>query len=130
MDVFHGDVPTENVKIDSEQTAQTAIVLVNLEHNHDNDAKKLERLQLRAQVKQKASEDMTSRPSKSIITGLHKFADNLLESRDIRCITQLLYRKRWKVYPVLPKTGEEVHHALDSMDTASSKDEYFVLEKM
>ncbi|KAK3889292.1 hypothetical protein Pcinc_006678 [Petrolisthes cinctipes] len=97
----------------------TAIVPVQLEHNHDKDERKLERQQLRTQVKQKATDDMTARP-KLIRTELHTFSDNVLESSDLRSIAQSLYRERRKVYPVLPKTREEVH-------TSSSKfhDHYY-----
>ncbi|KAK3877376.1 hypothetical protein Pcinc_017909 [Petrolisthes cinctipes] len=85
----------------------TAIVPVQLEHNHDKDERKLERQQLRTQVKRKATDDMTARPSKLIRTELHTFSDNVLESSDLRSIAQSLYRERRKVYPVLPKTREE-----------------------
>ena len=45
---------------------------INLEHNHEQDEKKVERQQLRSQVKRKATDDLTSRPSKIIRTELHK----------------------------------------------------------
>ena len=49
---------------------------IHLEHNHEQDEKKkVERQQLRSQVKRKATDDLTSRPSKIIRTELHKFAD-------------------------------------------------------
>ena len=41
-------------------------------------------------------------------------------------IAQSLYRERRKVYPVLPKSREDVHAALDSMATLTSEDEEFV----
>ena len=41
-------------------------------------------------------------PSKIIRTELHKFADKLLGSGDVRSIAQSLYRERRKVYPILP----------------------------
>lgn len=113
------------VKTDS---TMTAIVPVQLEHNHGKDERKLERQQLRAQVKRKATDDMTSRPSKLIRTELHTFSDNVLESSDLRSVAQSLYRERRKVYPALPKTREEVHHALNSMTTTTTKGEDFILE--
>ena len=45
---------------------------INLKHNHEQDEKKVERQQLRSQVKRKATDDLTSRPSKIIRTELHK----------------------------------------------------------
>ena len=43
-----------------------------------NKMKKVERQQLRSQVKRKATDDLTSRPSKIIRTELHKLADKLI----------------------------------------------------
>ena len=79
---------------------------VNLEHNHEQDEKKVERQQqlLRSQVKRKATDDLTSRPSKIIRTVLQKFADKLIGSGDVRSIAQSLYRERQKVYPILHKS--------------------------
>ena len=99
---------------------------INLEHNHEQDEKKIERQQLRAQVKRKATDDLTSRPSKIIRNELHKFADQLMGSGDVRSIAQSLYRERRKVYPILPKSQEDVHAALESMATLTSKEEEFV----
>ena len=76
-------------------------------------------------VKRKATGDLTSRPSKIIRTELHKFTDELIGSGDVRSIAQSLYRERRKVYPILPKS-RDVHAALDSMATLTSKDEEFV----
>ena len=91
-----------------------------------NKIKKVERQQLRSQVKRKATNNLTSRPSKIIRTELHKFADKLLGSGDVRSIAQSLYCDRRKVYPILPKSREDVQAALDSMASLSSKDEEFV----
>ena len=65
---------------------------INLEHNHEQDEKKVERQQLRSQVKRKATDDLTSRPSKIIKTELQKFADKLIGSGDVRFIAPSLYR--------------------------------------
>ena len=67
---------------------------INLEHNHEQDEKKIERQQLRSQVKRKATDDLTSRPSKIIRTELHKFADKLIGLGDVRSIAQSMYRER------------------------------------
>lgn len=79
-------------------------------------------------MKRKATEDLTARPSKVIRIELQKFADNELESTDIRSIAQSLYRERRKVYPVLPKTRQELHQTLNSMTTSTTKGEDFILE--
>ena len=88
---------------------------INLKHNHEQDEKKVERQQLRSQVKRKTTDNLTSRPSKIIWTELHKFADEVIGSGDVRSIAQCLYRVRRKDYPILPKSREDVHAALDSM---------------
>lgn len=105
----------------------TAIAPVQLEHNHDKNDRKLERQQLVIQVKRKASDDTTARSSKLIRPELHKFSENQLESGDIRCIAQSIYRERRKLYYVLLTTREEVYQALKSMDTTTSKGEDFVI---
>ena len=55
------------------------------------------KVEMRSQVKRKATDDLTSRPSKLIRTELHKFADKLIGSGDVRSIAQSLYRERRKV---------------------------------
>ena len=57
----------------------SAINPINLDNNHEQDDN-VERQQLRAQVKKKATDDLTSRPSKSMRNELHKFADQLMGS--------------------------------------------------
>ena len=71
--------------------AMSTMKAINLEHNHKQDEKKkVERQQLRSQVKRKAADDLTSRPSKIIRTELHKFADKLMGSGDVCSIAQSL----------------------------------------
>ena len=55
------------------------------------------KVEMRSQVKRKATDDLTSPPSKLIRTELHKFADKLIGSGDVRSIAQSLYRERRKV---------------------------------
>ena len=77
-------------------------------------------------MKRKATDDLTSRPSKIIRNELHKFADQLMGSGDVRSIAQSLYRERRKVHPILPKFREDVQAALESMATLTSKEGEFV----
>ena len=83
--------------------------------------KKVERQQLRSQVKRKATDDVTSWPSKIIRTELYKFADKLIGSGDVCSIAQSLYHERRKVYPILPKSREDVHAALDSINVIKNR---------
>ena len=68
-----GGVRIRNRSLRTDSTS-TTLVPINMEHFHDSEEKKLGRQQLRVQVKRKATNDLTSRPSK-IISELHKFAD-------------------------------------------------------
>ena len=65
------------VKTDS---SMSMIVPINMDHTHDRNDKKECMQQLRIQVKCKATDDLTSRPSKIIRNELHKFAYQLSES--------------------------------------------------
>ena len=47
-------------------------------------------------------------------------------SGDVRSIAQSLYRERRKGYPILRKSREDVHAALESIATLTSKEEEFV----
>ena len=42
-------------------------------------------------------------------------------------LLQSLYRARRKIHPDLPKSSEDVHNAIELMDTRTSKDEEFVI---
>lgn len=106
----------------------SAIIPVNMSHNHDIDERKVERQQLRTQVKRKGADDLTARPSRVIRQELQKFEEQHLQHKDIKSIAQSLYRERRKVFPVLPKDRLGVHSALDSMNTNTNKDEDFLLE--
>ena len=73
--------------------------------------------QLRVSVKRKAGDDLTSRPSKLIRSELHKLDGHLLHSEDKRTVAQSLYRAWRKIHPGLPKSCEDVHNAIELMDT-------------
>ena len=69
---------------------------INLEHTHEQDEKHGERQQLRAQLKKKAADGLSTR------NDLHEFADQLMGSGDVRSIAQSLYRERRKLNQILP----------------------------
>ena len=62
---------------------------INLEHNHEQDEKKVER-QPNCDLKSKGKQRTISPPDlqKFIRTELHKFADKLIGSGDVRSIAQ------------------------------------------
>ena len=112
------------LKTDSQMTT---IIPVTIDHNHDNNERRTEMQQLRITVKRKADDDLTSRPSKLIRSELHKLDDHLLHSEDIRSVAESLYRARRKIHSGLPKSREDVHNAIELMDTRTSKNEEFVI---
>jgi hypothetical protein len=70
---------------------------------------------------------LSGKPSKLIRSELHKLDGHLLHSEDIRFVAQSLYRARRKIHSSLPKSREDVHNAIELMDTRKSKDEEFVI---
>lgn len=109
-------------------SSMTEITSLIQDHNHDVDSKKIVRQQLRVAVKREAPDEFTSRPSKVIRRELHRFNDELLDTRDIKNVAQSLYRERRKTYPALPKDRAEVHEVLKNIDTQTKKGENFILE--
>jgi hypothetical protein len=112
------------LKTDSQMTT---IIPVTMDHNHNNNERRTEMQQLRVSVKRKAGDDLTSRPSKLIRSELHKLDGHLLHSEDIRSVAQSLYRARRKIHSGLPKSREDVHNAIELMDTRTSENEEFVI---
>ena len=71
---------------------------------------------------------LSGKPSKLIRSELHKLDGHLLHSEDIRSVAQSLYRARRKIHSSLPTSREDVHNAIELMDTRKSKDdEEFVI---
>ena len=93
MDPYRGDVRTKKCKgrLKTDSTMTEVISSIQCEHSHEKDDKKLERQQIRALVKRKATDDLTIRFSKLIRTELQKFSGNELESTHVRSIAQSLY---------------------------------------
>ena len=65
-------------RLKTDSTMTEVIAPIQCEHSHEKDDKKLERQQIRASVKRKATDDLTIRPSKLIRTELQKFSGNEL----------------------------------------------------
>jgi uncharacterized protein YlaI len=82
------------------------------EHNHDMNERKIESKQLRVMAKQKASDDISARPSKIIRQELQKLDESNLQTKDLKNVAMAVYRERRRELPVLPKSRIEAHEAL------------------
>ena len=71
------------------------------EHNHDMNERKIESKQLRVMAKQKASDDISARPSKIIRQELQKLDECNLQTKDLKNVALAVYRERRRELPVL-----------------------------
>ena len=94
-----------------------------LDHTHEVDERKFERKQVRLSVKRKANSDVSERPSKIIRSELQKVKENNLTENDLKSLSMAIYRERRKKHPILPKSREDVHTALDGMTIETSMSE-------
>lgn len=79
-------------------------------------------------IKRKAVEDISQRPSKIINTGLREAdAEVNITTQDLDNIRKSVYRSRRSVLPILPRSLEDVHDALESSVIKTNKDEDFLL---
>ena len=77
-------------------------------YNHEVNARKTERKILRINVKRKAHEDVSARPSKVIRNELFEQGnEENLKAEDIISVRQALYREKRKRFPKLPKSREQ-----------------------
>lgn len=83
---------------------------------------------LQGGVKRKATEDLSQRPSKIINFGIKQSPGDLdITIQDIENLRKSIYRKRRSVLPSLPRSVEDVHDALDSLEYKTNKGENFLL---
>lgn len=99
-------------------------------HNHEPESeKKLQKQFVSTSVKRRATEDISSKPSKVFCGVLRELAvpNLLLDVSDKSCIKRNAYNARRKKYPILPRCVEDVHSALDSQLWKTSSGENFLL---
>ena len=70
--------------------------------------------------------DLGIRPSKIIRSEIQAVGEEALKPNDLKSISKSVYKIRRKTYPPLPKSREEVHQALSSMDIQTNKGENFL----
>lgn len=118
-------VHTCPARIRTDKDVKTVISQKNT-HTHDPDSRKLERHKLRSAAKRKATDDLSQQPAKIIKGVLKDQEEDELEYKDLKSVAKAVYRKRRKTYPPLPKTQEETHETLSTMNIQTSKFEDFL----
>ncbi|KAJ4442388.1 hypothetical protein ANN_03974 [Periplaneta americana] len=107
-------------------------ILLNTEvyHNHDKD-ETVHRQMITNAAKSKASEeDLFDRPSKLIRREICSAPQEIREkitTKDINLARRNLYRQRRKLHPRLPETTQEIHEALQVVNTESNNGEELLL---
>ena len=100
------------------------------DHSHDP-PRNTGAVQLRQACKRKASEDLTSKPSKLIKTEHYNDASlqgTCIMAEDYGRIRQAIYRERRKKYPCLPKTLSETFLKVESATFRTVSGENFVID--
>jgi hypothetical protein len=71
------------------RTESKLLISANTEHNHDTDARKVERQQIHVSVKRKANNDIAERPSKLIRSELQTGEEQHLTDNDLRYVVTI-----------------------------------------
>ena len=94
--------------------------------NMESDERKSEAQVLRVRVR-KASGDISKRPSALIRSALQTSTENNLLQLDVTNASKAIYRERRNIFPALPKSKDDVHDAVEILDTKTNKSENFVI---
>ena len=121
MATYLGGALSKRVKLGWEQSK--LLISASTEHNHDTDARKVERQQIRVSVKRKANNDIAERPSKLIRSELQTGEEQHLTDNDMKSLSLAIYRQSRKRHPTLPKCIIDVHEALSTMTVNTSRSE-------
>ena len=78
-------------------------------------------------TKQKATEDISQRPSKVIRSVLCDIQEDHLQPKNLRSTSQAMYRERRKRHPSNPKRRNDVFEALRGLSAKSSKGENLLM---
>ena len=107
--------------------AAKTVIVGNMIHSHDADARAVERKMLRAAVKRKAVESISEKPLKILRTELLGSPANSLQKQDIGLLRQAMYRQRRTLFPAVPKSRPEVFQVLSDLSVKTNKNEPFLL---
>jgi hypothetical protein len=94
--------------------------------NMESNERKFEAQVLRVCIR-KASGDISKRLSTLIRSALQTSTENNLLQLDVTNASKAIYRERHKYFPALPKSKDDVHDAVDILDTKTNKSENFVI---
>ena len=79
-------------------------------------------------MKRKAADDISTRPLKIVRSEIQRAGEDSLLEKDLKSLTLAVYRERRKEYPCLPKSRDEVHDAISSLNLETNKKELFCLD--
>lgn len=97
----------------------------NDDHNHELIRDEvLQRQCVTTVAKRKATEDICTRPNKIFFSTVNNVPDTqYLQVSDVRYVKRNIYNARRKLMPTLPKSIDEVHEVLESMEIVTNKNE-------
>ena len=98
----------------------SCIIHIKSDHNHEGDDDKLERQELRINVKPKATEDPTARPSKIIRKEFTSIDEHFLHQDDLKNVSKAIYRERRKRHRTLPTSREDLHTTISQIHPAQN----------
>jgi len=79
-------------------------------------------------AKRKATEDICTRPNKIVCSAVNNVPDAQdLQVTDIRYVKRNMYNARRKSMPALPKSIDEVHEVLESMEIVTNRNTNFFI---
>ena len=113
-----------SLKTDS---AAKTVIVGNMIHNHEVDARAVERKMLRRCVKRKAVESIAEKPLKILRTELMSTPTTNIQKQDLTLLRQAMYRERRTLFPAVPKSRKQVMKAVSDMGVRTNRDEKFLL---
>ncbi|CAI6369784.1 unnamed protein product [Macrosiphum euphorbiae] len=100
----------------------------NEDHKHESCSEQMmQRQQLSASVKRKATDNPHDKPSKVLIQCLNDQSTSKLEITDLKYIKRNAYNARRNILPPLPKNMDSIHEAIEQLNIKTIQDEHFVL---
>jgi hypothetical protein len=97
-------------------------------HKHESCSEQImQRQQLSASVKRKASDNPHDKPSKVLIQCLNDQLTSKLEITDLKYVKRNAYNACRKILPPLLTNRNSVHQAIEQLNIKTIQDEHFVL---
>ena len=107
--------------------AENLVSRSQLDHNHEQDERKLNRKVISTACKRKAVDDISEKPAKIIRRELDNQMPKTITTTDLTYIRRNLYNARRKFHPgPQPRNRAEIHVAVRDSNNRTCKDESFV----